>query len=141
MSKLLEKISHDQLQARRARDKFKASALTTLLGEASPKGLETVSDESVEKVVQKFVKNLRETANHVAGNPEKLEVVEAELAIFEEYLPKQLTEQELRYIVSSYISYHGCETVGDIMKFLKMEYPGQYDGKLASSIAKEILGS
>lgn len=52
---------------------------------------------------------------------------------------KELTEQDLEHIIVVYKHHHGCETIGDVMKMLKMEYPNQFNGKDASKIAKRVL--
>jgi uncharacterized protein YqeY len=46
-----------------------------------------------------------------------------------------MTEDELRKVISE----SGCKNMGEIMKFLKMNYNGTYDGKMANMIAKEVL--
>ena len=139
MSKLLEKIKADQLAARRARDSFTATALTTLLGEASPSGTQKATDEDVLKTVQKFVKNIRDNAKILKNDPEALTRLGAELAIFESYLPQQLSDMDLAVIIRNYIKNHDCDSVGKVMGFLKSEYAGCYDGKKAAMFAKERL--
>ena len=138
MSKLLEKIKKDQLDARRERDSFTTAALTTLLGEASPSGREEVIDEQVEKVVQKFVKNLRESIGYVK-DPNKQKDYEREIKIFEKYLPQQLSENELKGIIHGLIDSNECKSIGDVMKSLNKDYKGRFDGKMASSLAKAQL--
>ena len=142
MSALLEKIRADQVAARKARDTFKATVLTTLLGEASPSGKESVTDEQVTKVVQKFLKNLRE----VIGFTNDIEVqakMQSEIFILEQYQPKQLSEQELRSFISTTIAelsdIEGPRKTGMVMKELTAKYKGQFDGKTASAIVKEMV--
>lgn len=68
---LLERIKADQIAARKSEDratpvgKMKINALTTLIGEASPAGTAVASDEDVQKIVRKFVKNLDESISVV----------------------------------------------------------------------------
>ena len=142
MSKLLERIRADQIAARRAKNTFNATALTTLLGEASPSGNETVTDEQVTKVVQKFLKNLKE----LIGYTDDLEVQVAarnEIALLEKYQPQQLTEDQLRAFISHTVA--GLDNVpepkrvGMVMKALTTNHKGQYDGKIASAIVKEMV--
>lgn len=75
------------------------------------------------------VKNNRE---EVANN------IKLEIAILEEFLPKQLSEEKLRYIIQAMIN-DGLSSLGLIMKVLKANYAGQYNGKVASNIIKELL--
>jgi len=142
MSELLEKIRADQVTARKAKNSIEATSLTTLLGEASPSGTETVTDEQVIKVVQKFLKNLRE----LIGYTDDLEVQVAarnEITLLERYQPKQLTEDQIRSFVAAIIG--GCgdvpaaKKVGLMMGALNAHHKGQYDGKTASAIVKELI--
>lgn len=140
MSELLERIKNDQFAARRARDSFTATALTTLLGEASPSGTQKVTDADVKKVVQKFVKNIRDNAKIVKNDHVRLCELGAELAIFESYLPTKLSDNDLDIIITNYIKYHGCDTLGKVMGMLRSEYEDRYDGKTAAVFAKKRLG-
>lgn len=138
MSALLQRIKDDQVAARKAGDKFEATILTTVLGEAGPSGTQEVTDQDVESTVVKFIKNIEGVIGftHSADVQEKMRT---EVEILERYLPPQLTEDELRVIILNYIKYHGCDTVGGVMKMLKQEYDKRYDGKTASQIAKRNL--
>lgn len=140
MSELLERIKNDQLAARRARDSFTATALTTLLGEASPSGTQKVTDSDVRKVIQQFVNNIRDNAKIVKNDPNRLSELGAELEIFESYLPIQLTDDELDILITNYIKYHNCDTLGKVMGMLRSEYEDRYDGKKASMKVRERLG-
>lgn len=67
---------------------------------------------------------------------------EAELNILNGYLPKQLSEQDLTIALSNEIDangYDGMKDMGKLMGFLKSNYAGQYDGKMASTIVKSLL--
>lgn len=141
MSKILEQIRKDRLQARKDRDTFTATTLTTLLGEASPSGNDTVSDKEVQKVIEKFAKNQRSMLAHDLSTLQRSEI-NRELKIYEKYLPKQLTEDEIKYILCT--EYTVCDSnlnVGSLMRYLSANYAGQYDGKVASKVAKEFVDS
>ena len=62
-----------------------------------------------------------------------------ELAVLDEYLPRQLGEEELRAAISTLVNDSGATSIGPIMKELSSRYPGRYDGKLASRIAQELV--
>lgn len=130
---LLQQIKKDQLQARKSKEALKVKLLTTLLAEAAKPGLDDGKRESTDAevigVIKKFIKNANETLKHC----EDQEVV-FELSILETYLPQQLDEDSLRSIIAAN---DDLTNVGQIMKFLKDNYNGLYDGKLASTIAKE----
>ena len=138
MSDLLEQIKVDQLTARKAGDSFKATVLTTLLGEASPSGKETVTDAQVQAVVKKFVKNINEIISYVDDSV-KLAVSQQEIEILENYLPKQIEGICLENLIFDLINSDGCDNMGKLMKALNGAFTGQFDGKEASKIAKTHL--
>lgn len=140
---LLEKLKKESLQARKEKNEIKSNLLSTVLSQvkliAIDDGHREPKDEDVIQVVKKFLKNIEE--NLKLGEEGKLsqenyEQAKIEKEILLEYLPKQLSEQELREIIQN----SGAKNIGEVMKFLKEKYPEQYDGKLASKIAKELLG-
>lgn len=137
MSKLLDKIKKDRLTAMKQGDKIVATQLTTLLGEASPSGNQEVTDQDVEKVVQKFAKNAKEMLKYTEDAQKKYGI-EWEIILYESYLPKQLTEQELRFKITELIS-QGCDNIGKVMGQLNQQHKGQFDGKVASQIVKELI--
>jgi len=66
------------------------------------------------------------------------EAAAAEIEILDNYLPTTLTEDALRAEIKEY-----CDTatrsLGDVMSYLKRVFPNQYDGKLATTIAREFI--
>ena len=62
-----------------------------------------------------------------------------ELEILNGYLPKQLLEEELNKKIQEIIDASSIKTMGNIMKELKTQYDGSYDGKMASAIVKKLL--
>lgn len=133
---LINKIKEDNLVARKAHDSAKASLLTTLLGEAEMigknDGNRQTTDAEVQEVIQKFVKNNKLTI--AALKDIGAEQFHKENEILSEYLPKMLSEEELKTVILSY----GTKNMGEIMKQLKANHAGMYDGQLASKIAKAL---
>ena len=69
-------------------------------------------------------------------------LTDEELEILNKYLPKQMSDSELRDVIDSYIKTEGLTDIkqmGQIMNHLKKNYEGQYNGSSASVIIKEIL--
>jgi uncharacterized protein YqeY len=145
---LLQKIKADQVAARKARSSVDAAILTTLIGEAEAVGKNggnrEVTDAEVVAMIKKFVKNLDETIR-IAGDYRDGDACDrawSEKQVLEQYLPKQLTEDELRMAMSELIANNGlsgAKAMGVLMKELKTNYEGLYDGALASKLAKELL--
>jgi uncharacterized protein YqeY len=65
--------------------------------------------------------------------------LERELAIIEEFLPKQLSRDELTTIIGGIKEKSGSTNLGEIMKILKESHGGSYDGKIASEVARHLL--
>lgn len=140
MSLLLERIKVDQLTARKAADSVKATLLTTLLGEASPSGKDTVTDDQIEAVVKKFAKNIKETLPFVSS-VDKRNVLNQELEILQDYLPEQITGAELENLIDELIKSLNCSNMGQVMQNMNKSYKGKFDGKEASTIAKSLLNA
>ena len=69
-------------------------------------------------------------------------LTEYELNTINDYLPTQMTEEVLREKISDFITKEELSTMkdmGKIMGYLKSDFEGAYDGKLASKITKELL--
>ena len=133
---LIEKIKQDQVAARVRRDSITANLLTTLIGEAEMVGKNAgnraSTDAEVVAVIKKFVKNAEETLAALKKANQYNEVIAVEIGILGRYLPQQLGEYELKAIAV------GRANMPDFMKYLKENYAGQYDGKLASTVAREV---
>lgn len=104
--------------------------LSTIIGELTSNakmidGKKVVTDDEVIAHLKKYVKNLEETLSH-----KEVPSIREELNYVATLLPKQLSEGELREIWEKF------SNLGEYMKHLKENYFGQYDGKVASQIAK-----
>jgi hypothetical protein len=137
---LLQQIKADQLQARKNRETFKATFLTTLIGEAvmvgKNNGNRESTDEEVLATIRKFLKNNLETQK--LAKVELLADLEYEQRILDSYLPQQMDRTALQSLVTTYFNL-GAKTKGELMKVLKAYHSGQYDGKLASEVIDEVL--
>lgn len=135
---LFQTLKNDQLQARKDRDSATASLLTTLIGEAAMVGKNDGNRESTDSevlaTIKKFVKNINESLavrNDAALQHEK--------TILESYLPVQLTDTDLRLIIYDLVTSQSTSNMGSVMQVLKTKFNGRYDGKVASTIVKELL--
>lgn len=149
---LTTKIKSLQLAARKERDQIATNLFTTLLGELTTMEVNMrciVPDSETIKVVQKFIKNndftisSLESTGVVVNTKEwdQLQKLKDENILLATLLPQQLNEKELRALIAKEL-FQDIEppTMQDIMKFLKENYAGRYDGKLASTIAKNLIG-
>jgi uncharacterized protein YqeY len=104
-----------------------------------------LSETAMQETLAKEVKRRRDAADlYRKGAREDLAAAEdAEVAILEAYLPRQLTPEELRPQVAAAIAGLGASSVADmgkVMPQLMQRFKGQADGRVISQLAREILG-
>jgi len=143
---LLSQIKKDQLQARKNSKTVEATLLTTLIGEAAMigknDGNRETTDEEVVAVIKKFVKNNTELMGYAVAESVAYMNARDENDFLSQYLPSQMTEDEIRAAVQKRIvtlDEISPKLMGSVMKWLKDNYAGQYDGGLASKVVKELL--
>lgn len=140
---LIEQIKSDLLAARKNRATVAANALTALVGEAvmvgKNAGNRVSTDEEVVATVRKFLKNLDETRRNLLAHNKDVAACEEEIQIISQYLPKQLACDELKDAIVKIVLETPGANLGIVMRVLKEKYPGLYDGKVASELAKQVL--
>lgn len=104
-----------------------------------------LSDDEVMDILQKEAKKRRESIVELtnAGRSDSAEVEQNELDIIEEFLPKRLTDDELRPIVQDAVNQVGATSMkemGQIMKIVMPQIEGRADGRQVNIIVKELLG-
>lgn len=148
---LFDQISEDIKKAMLARDSVRLEALRGIKKEfleaktAKGSGGE-LTDEAAVKILVKMVKQRKESAKIYEDNnrPELAEKEMAEASVIEEYLPKQLSDEELTKEVKEIISETGAEgpkDMGKVMGVATKRLAGKAEGKLISAKVKELLGS
>ena len=105
----------------------------------------TLDDEGVLDVIAKQLKQRRDSLPDYqkSGREDLIGQLNAEIAVLMEYLPAQLSEEELRVIVAEAIKATGAESLKDMGKIMGAVMPktkGRADGKMINNIAKELLG-
>lgn len=140
---LIERIKSDLLTARKNRATVATNSLTALVGEAvmvgKNSGNRDSTDEEVCTVVRKFIKNLEETRRNLTAHNKATDVCDEELKIISQYLPKQLACDELKDAIVKIVLENPGANLGLVMRVLKEQYSGLYDGKAASELANQIL--
>lgn len=143
---LEEKINSDIKTAMLARDAAKLEALRAvksaiLLLKTSPEGY---TDDTEIKAMQKMVKQRKETAE-IYKTQNRADLADVELfqaGIIEAYLPKQMTEDEIKGEIAKIISSLGASSpadMGKVMGLASKQLAGKADGKIISVIVKELL--
>ena len=127
---LYDRVYEDFMSARRARDPLKSGLLGTLIGEAQTTSpTKTIDDDTMLSVIKKFIKNGKIAIE--AGSIQSAQ----EAPLLEVYLPVQLTEDQLRDVAKD------SGSMPEYMGYLKATYPGQYDGKLAAQVWKDMVSA
>lgn len=132
---LLDKIKADQLAARKAGDKLTATLLTTLLGEASPAGNATVTDDDVIKVIRKFIKNNTETLAAIKPTSSNAARLLGENATLNGYLPAVFNEADIAALIAEL----NTQNIGQIMGACKKKANEEgkiFDGALVQKVMK-----
>jgi hypothetical protein len=147
---LKERISEDIKQAMKNRDQGALRALRAiksaiLLAETAAGASGDLSAEEELKLLTRQAKQRKDSIDQFKANGrEDLAVSEEEeLVVIEQYLPKQMSEAEIRAEVQAIISSVGASGAGDIGKVMgpaSKAMAGKADGKLINQIARELLG-
>lgn len=138
--KLINRIKQDQLEARKAylstKDPMpgmKSKLLTTLLGEITMPG----KNSDPVRTINKFIKNANEIIK--IGNTHQVVQSQNEIEILQQYVPKQLTEEEILSAISHICEHEPDINMGGAMKQLKSRFGNTFDGKLAADSIRAYL--
>ena len=146
---LFDQISKDIMQAMKAHDAARLDALRNvkkyLLEEKTrPGGTGEVTDEMAIKIMQKLAKQGKESAAlYVQNGRQELADGElAQVAVIEEYLPKQLSEAELTDRLKEIIAQVGAagpQDMGKVMGVATKQFAGLAEGRVISTIVRQLL--
>ncbi len=150
---LKQKINDDMKQAMKTADKrrldclrmVKARMLEAEVSLRAAKGRDyELDDAEVLGVLTSYAKQRRDSIDSFrqGGREEMAAAEEAELAIIQEYMPRQLSADEIRGIVTQAVAASGASSAKDtgaVMKLVMPQVKGKADGKLVSQIVGEIL--
>ena len=151
MNELKERIRADINDAMRARDQVRLRALRMALTsitneEVSGKSAKELSDEEVVKVLTREAKKRREAAEAFdsAGRAEQAAAERAEGEVLAEYLPAQLTDDEISKLVAAAIAETGAAgmpAMGKVMKTVTPQVAGRADGaRVAAEVRRQLAG-
>jgi uncharacterized protein len=147
---LEERLDADLKDAMRSGDttrKLAIRAVKTAITEAKVSGAEakTLNDADVLAIITKQVKQRRDSIIEYTkgGRPDLAVQEEAEIAVLEVYLPKQLSEAEIRVRAQAVIAELGVTDMkgfGPVMKRLSADLRGIADGQIINRVVRELLG-
>lgn len=143
-------IQQDIKSAMLAKEKTRLESLravkAAILLAKTADGSEIIADEAVVKIIQKLVKQRKETAQiyRQQNRPELADNELAEASYMEVYLPAQLSEAELEAELKKIIARVGAtqpSEMGKVMGAATKELAGKADGKMISALVKKLLAS
>ncbi|MDH6549729.1 GatB/YqeY domain-containing protein [Streptomyces sp. SAI-041] len=154
MTKLKSKLQEDLNAAIKGRDELRSSTLRMTLAaitneEVAGKEKRELSDAEVLKVIAKEAKKRREAADAFAqgGRAESAEREKAEGEVLAEYLPKQLSDEELNDVVAQAVAEakaagaEGPRAMGAVMKIVNPKVAGLAEGgRVAAAVKKHLAG-
>lgn len=146
---LFDRVSEDIKDAMRARDKVRLEALRGAKKEfieakTSKEGHGELEDDTAVKIIQKMVKQRKDSAEiYVSQDRQDLAEKElAEVVVLEQYLPKQLTTEELEAKLKDIIVQVGASgpaDMGKVMGVATKELAGLAAGRAISETVKKLL--
>jgi uncharacterized protein YqeY len=135
-------------EAMLAKDSVKLSSLRAIksafLVAQTEKGAGDLDDAAKQKIIQKQVKQRKDAAAiYIEQNRQDLADDElAQVAILEEFLPEQLSEDKIREVVTAVIAQVGASSMADMGKVMgaaNQQLAGKADGKLIAQVVKSLL--
>ncbi len=145
---LCERLDDDVKRALKEGNALKVSVLRMVLSPVKTlqieKNIKILDDDGVIQILQRHVKQHRESIEQFdkGGRQDLVNKEKAELKILEEYLPKQLTEEELMAIVKTAVAETGAVTksdTGKVMKAVMEKAKGKADGKTINRLVGQLL--
>ena len=119
-------------------------AINTMIKQIEVDERKELIDEDIIKLIQRGIKQREEaiTQYSAASRNDLVEKEQEQIDIFMEYLPKQLSDEELESIIKSIISETGAESMKDMGKIMnpaKEKIGGSADGKRINDMVKKLL--
>lgn len=143
---LYDEFRKEKMIALKEKDKLKNKVITNILSDLTyiKKELKQEPTEADSaKVVVKQVKQLKETMELSKDRPDKMAELEAELAVLEQYMPKQMSEEEIREAVVELLEENGItaepKNKGAIMKVVMPALNGKADGKDINKVVSSLF--
>ena len=145
MSALFTRLQSELASSRKAQDKPRTLLLSTIISDAKNRKIELMrdlTDDDVIDVIRKGIKRRKESIEmYEKGGREELAAKErAEAAALEQFLPAQVSAEELRAAVKAAIA-GGAANIGAVMGKVMPQFKGRADGSAINAIAREELGA
>ena len=144
---LKQKLQEDLKSSMKNKDTVKKSVITLIRSSIKQYEVDNrveLQDDEIVDLIAKQLKQTRDSREEFAkaGRDDLVSKAEAEIEVLKEYLPQQLSEEELNEIVISTISELGATSMKDMKKIMTSIMPkvkGRADGKLINELVKKNL--
>lgn len=146
---ILKQINEDLITSMKSKDELRTTTLRMIKSaaknaEIAKRGKGDLTEEDIVGVLSTMVKQRKESAEQYekASRKDLADKENTEINIIQEYLPGQLTTEELDAIIKSTIQetgVTGMKEMGKLMKALMPKVKGKADGKLVNQMIKERL--
>ena len=141
---LKEKLSQDLKDAMKEGKTLKRDVLRMLTSAIKNREIEKrseLADEQILEVIASEVKKRKDSVvQFLAGNRKDLaDKEESEIAVLIDYLPEQMSEDELKQIIKESITGLDINSIGIAMKTVMAKVKGKADGNIVSKLVKDAL--
>ena len=147
---LLDRVNDDLKEAMRRKDetaKLTLRSIKSAILEAQKSGKfdSALTEDELVQIIGKTAKQRRDTIAEYerVGRADLAALESAELAIIEQYLPRQLAPAQIEAIVAAVIAETGSQSVRDMSKVMPVvmqRIAGQADGRVVNQIVRQLLG-
>ena len=142
MNMLIDQIKAANIEALKAKDTVARGVLSVVMNKYKLQEVELkasgkeIGDKELLAIIQKTLKELADEKDGYlkVNNQERADSIARQEEILNAYLPKQLSEEEIRNIISSLED----KSVPSVMKHFKMNYAGQVDMSLVNSVLRSL---
>ena len=139
---LLSEIKRDLDVARREKNTVILTILTTLYSEAAMVGKTKRNGESTDEEVLSVIRKFKQGVEEIGRIKLFDRMMMVEIGVYDSYLPTTMSEDELTIEIIEFVNTlpdKSPKQMGVVMKHLKDNFGGRYDGKLASELVKTAL--
>ena len=141
----LKKKQKDMIAAMKAKDKVRKDAISSLVSAAKKVGIdegcrENIPEEIVDRVILKEMKTVKEQIDSCPETrTDLLEEYKARYAIFAEYAPSMMSEEEVEKVLTEkFADVIATKNKGQIMKVVMPELKGKADGKVINQVVAKL---
>ena len=138
-------LQKEMIAAMKARDKARKDSISALVSATKKLAIdggcrEDIPEEMVDQAIMKEMKSVKEQIDTCpADRTELLEEYKARLAVYEEFAPKMLSEEEVKAIINEkFADVVATKNKGHIMKAVMGELKGKADGKVINQVVSDL---